>query len=527
MNIFHQKGLVGFICLGLMIFISTLIFSNNITKSVSEFQFRSYRDGSEALVLGKIFADLENIPTNQANLGFIEKDKITKNANVLANYMRIDYPNILIPVDINDLNWSHGFGISAPVFLLARAETAKLGYAENELKNGQKIHFSNGETRTITKIEVKNAFIQVYYSGTKIDFARLTYPSKIKILDASNYVFDEYKSQYGFQGIFFSWLHKHFYFFSTVYSLQFLCAALTAIVLVLLCREYGFVFGRAFGVIFLISVLESPWIVSIARNLYWVPFLWFFPSLITMWIYRNSTNSKTGIFLYILFFLAIFLKSLAGYEYLSSIVLFSLVIFFVDPFCPMPKYDVKSSIKIIAVLFALSVLGFGFALLFHGSIRGDSIVNGVKNIFQSEAIKYTQLGKVVGNIALGMDVALWDVLEKYIVHWENPVILRLNNPFVFVTLIIFTCISISVQYLISDRLRRRDLALVVFMALPPLSWLILMKGHSVIHTHLNYVLWSFGFLPAIIFVIWRSLFLLTTRYQKIFSCNMLLKEKQY
>ncbi|AUH71021.1 hypothetical protein [Legionella sainthelensi] len=516
MNIFHQKGLVGFIGLGLMILISTLIFSNNITKSASEFQFRSYRDGSEALVLGKIFADLENISTNQANLGFIEKDKITKNANVLANYMRIDYPNSLIPVDINDLNWSHGFGISAPIFLLARAEIAKLGYAENELKTGQKVHFSNGETRTITKIEVKNSFIQVYYSGAKIDFAQLKFPSQIKILDASNYVFDEYKSQYGLQGIFFSWFYKHFYFFSTVYSLQFLCAALTAIVLVLLCREYGFVFGKAFGVIFLISVLESPWIVSIARNLYWVPFLWFFPSLITMRIYRKSPDSKKSV-LYILFLTAIFLKSLTGYEYLSSIVLFSLAIFFVDPFYPIPKYDVKVTIKIISVLFVLSILGFGLALLFHGSIRSDSIVNGVKNIFQSEAIKYTQLSKVVGNISLGMDMTLWDVLKKYIVHWESPVILRLNNPFVFVTLIIFTCLSILLQYLISDRFRHRDFALVVFMALPPLSWLILMKGHSVIHTHLNYVLWNFGFLPTIIFVIWRGLWLLITKYQKVFS----------
>lgn len=527
MNIFHQKRLVGVISLGLIIVISTLIFSNNITKSASEFQFRSYRDGSEALVLGKIFADLEKISTNQANLGFIEKDKITKNANVLASYMRIDHPNILVPVDINDPNWVHGFGVSTSVFLLARAQVAKLGYAENELKSGQKIRFSNGETRIITKIEVNDAFIQVYYSGVKIPFTQLTFPSQIKILDKSNYVFDEYKSQYGLQGIFFSWRYKHSYFFSTVYSLQFLCAALTAMVLILLCREYGLVFGRAFGVIFVVSVLESPWIVSIARNLYWVPFLWFFPALITMWIYRYSKDSKKIAFLYILFFLAIFLKSLAGYEYLSSIVLFSLSIFFVDPFCPIPKYSITSTIKIIGVLFVLSVLGFSAALLFHGSIRSDSIINGIKNIFQSEAIKYTQLSKVVGNISLGMDMTLWDVLKKYIAHWESPVILRLNNSFVFLTLIIFTCISIAVQYLISDSLRHRDLALVIFMSLPPLSWLILMKGHSVIHTHLNYVLWNFGFLPTIIFVAWRGLILLITNHQRIFSYQILLKEKKY
>jgi hypothetical protein len=277
------------------VLLSTLVFSNNIIKSASEFQFRTFRDGSEALVLGRIFADVEGIQTDRANLGFIEKNIITKNADVLAVYNRLDVPNAVMPYDLNDKNWSHGNGTFDAVFLLQRTDVAKLGYASNELAVGQKIRFSNGEIRVITKVALYNLYLQVYYSGAKLEGAQFGYPNLIEVMDSKNYVFDGYKSQYGLQGVVFSYIYRHIAFFETVGALQFLNAALFAVVLVLLCREYKITFENHFGLVFLISMLGSPWIVSFARNLYWVPFLWFLPALIVMWLYRSKlSNSHYG-----------------------------------------------------------------------------------------------------------------------------------------------------------------------------------------------------------------------------------------
>ena len=131
--------------------------------------------------MGKIFADAEGIRTGRINLGFIEKDKITKSADVLGVYERLNFMNSLIPKDINDANWKHGIATFDSVFILARANVAQLGYASNELLLGQQLTFSNGEARSVTKIEFNEKYLYINYSGERLDGDIVGYPSAIKI----------------------------------------------------------------------------------------------------------------------------------------------------------------------------------------------------------------------------------------------------------------------------------------------------------------------------------------------------------
>lgn len=39
------------------------------------------------------------------------------------------------------------------------------------------------------------------------------------------------------------------------------------------------------------------------------------------------------------------------------------------------------------------------------------------------------------------------------------------------------------------------------MLLAPMSWFVLAKSHSYVHTHMNFVLWYFGFIAIMIYMI--------------------------
>jgi hypothetical protein len=208
-----------------------------------------------------------------------------------------------------------------------------------------------------------------------------------------------------------------------------------------------------------------------------------------------------------MYFLSIFLKSLAGYEYLSSVVIFSLAIFLVDPFLPNPRYGFTGSIRILFVLSLLSVAGFIFALLMHASIRADSIIQGIKITLEGDAIKYNNLSQMTGSVSRGIQMPFSELLGQYIFDWTTPVIFWVQSKLIFPALIFLALLSILFQFVTNNIERHRDAAIVFVMMLAPLSWYVLMKGHSVIHTHMNYVLWYFGFIPAIIFVGLRGVIL--------------------
>jgi len=227
---------------------------------------------------------------------------------------------------------------------------------------------------------------------------------------------------------------------------------------------------------------------------------------LVMWIYRSPENSWIRKLLYFLFFAAIFLKCLTGYEYLSTIIIFSLSIFLIDPFLPTPRYPRGSAIKTILFLSTLSVAGFLIALLMHAGIRENSIAQGLKFTLQQDAVKYTSIAANGGNKGAA-NVPLLDLLKTYIFDWHTPVVFWINHQMVFPILVALAFLSLVFQYLTADIARHRDAALIIVMLLAPLSWLILMRGHSVIHVHLNYVLWYLGFVPSLLFVAARGMFL--------------------
>lgn len=479
-----------------------LVFWKNMIGTASEYMFTTYRDGSEALVLGKIFADVHGVPTGKANLGFVERDKITKGADVLAVYERVDHPDAIVAAPVTDANWFGGISRTQPMLILQRAQGEALGYASNEVKPGQVIHFSDGQTRTVSAVSADALYLTVTFDGAPLNGRNVGYPKRIGMWTANDFVFSPYVSQYGPQGALFSRLYRSVIGFDSVSALQFFAAAACALVLVLLAREYRISISTGFAVVFLLSMIGSPWIVAKARDLYWVAFLWFLPALVAMWLYRRAAPRGLCFGLY---FAAVLLKALAGYEYLSTIVLLAMAIFFVDPWMPTPRYGTRRAMQIVIVLGALSVAAFIVALLMQSAIRGDTIMQGLELTFQRDALKYNDLSHVAHVASRGLDLSLPSLLAEYVFQWRTPLLFWGAQPYAFAAVIVLCIASLTYQFSVRAEGRQRDAALVIAMLLPALSWLVLMKGHSVIHTHLNYVLWYIGAVPALLFVTLRPL----------------------
>lgn len=481
---------------------ATLVFFLNILGTASELQFRTYRDGSEALVLGKVFADREDIDIDRANLAFIEKDAMTRSSDVLAVYYRLDHRNGLQPANVTDQNWNGGVATFDRIFLLPRTAIARLGYASNEVAIGQQVLFADGERRTITGTELNDQYLLAHYSGEALDGRRTGFPHLIGLLretDRARYVFEPYKAQYGLQGIAFSWLFRMAGELSSVALLQAMAAILFALTMTALTYEYAVSVSGGFAIALFVSMIGSPWVVSIVRNLYWATFLWILPALVAMWIYRYRGGLAGRAALYSAFFLAVLMKSLCGYEYLPTILIFSLAIFAVAPFAPNSPIGYRTATRTAAHLFGLGIAAFVCALLLHASIRADTILQGLAATYRIDAFKYSPIAGA-GITAMGQGTSLPSVLYRYVFEWSTPVLFFGNSPWVFPSLLAIGLLSLASQYAVRNPYRNRDAALLLVTLAAPCSWFILMKGHSAIHTHLNYVLWYFGFVSALLFV---------------------------
>ncbi len=138
-----------------------------------------------------------------------------------------------------------------------------------------------------------------------------------------------YFSQFGLQGLAFALLQSAAGWppERTIAVAQGVVAALTTLALAALVYCLAINFGVWPGVLAAGGFLFGPLMVSMARNLYWVPFTFFLPVvavfILTPWCLRRNR----WIPVYLAVFFTLFLKSLCGYEYLSNMVLGLLVPF--------------------------------------------------------------------------------------------------------------------------------------------------------------------------------------------------------
>ena len=314
-----------------------------------------------------------------------------------------------------------------------------------------------------------------------------------------------YVSQYGLQGKIFRLALRFLHNGEAVIHLsQLVCTIFLAITVTLLCvlieKKYNMLMATCFFSVFWLS----PWVINFARNLYWVEFTWFIPMVIGLFCSIYIESKKSRIISYILTFIAILVKCLCGYEYISTIMMGLITFLLADFIQSLISKDKEKGILIFRTTFIIglvSLLGFMTAICMHAQIRGGgNIAEGIVTIFKNDVLRRTagaDLNAFSSNLWDSINASVWEVLCKYF-HFNTEVIISIPGKLFQVICIV--PLGIFMYDYNKKVLDTNEVTLYVITFLTSISWIVLAKSHSYIHTHISYVLWYFGFVQICIYI---------------------------
>ena len=272
----------------------------------------------------------------------------------------------------------------------------------------------------------------------------------------------------------------------------------------------------------------SPWLVAVAPNLYWSPFLWLLPGVIALAFLRNARCSiPRTVAMYLLVGFSVSLKCLTGYEYLSAVA----VSVCIAPLCALRGNNAMQRVDffeagrlflcvcagfIAAVflqMYQLSILDPGAYEAFFSRVTANT-AGGTGEIEALESLRIRILSGSPSWIAdwllsiarsdwvLSILIFMRYFVQPALVAPASHVADKLQN-FMFPQ-IPMGALALWIVLRAAAAIRKYRLALtsedrVAVAALATLlgclSWHLLAWGHMVRHGHLNSVLFLIGFIP--------------------------------
>jgi len=290
-----------------------------------------------------------------------------------------------------------------------------------------------------------NTFDAPYYSQFGLQYKLLSIPSKLFKNNINNY--------YKFNKLF--------------------LVLLLSIVLSLFIKIIGKEFGNYSKYFLLFGIITSPWLIKFSSNLYWFIFLDFSPFVFS-WFFYKKKHFYSGIFILIL------IKSLCGYEYLSNILLSSII--------PVIYWELKNNskkikdiIKPVIKTFILGFIGFltAFTLnLIQASLYLHSIKNGL------DVIKQSLIYRTIGD-ALGKKVDPFVDLQTFFSYLNQKSFIFINH-YQLIGLVLILYIVINFLYKKINKKNDNKLFLITMIGLFfSLSWNSIALGHMRYHIHIN------------------------------------------
>ena len=469
------------------------------SMDVQNTSFESFQADSETLVTGLIRAEEDQIDNPERfNLGRYSDVK-----GEYRSYEDIEY--------MTDDNWDHGYHR-----LRAGVAIPSSAYSSKVISSGKSVVFFNGVKMDILETFAGNNYTEIYFDADQIlDYNSFGSLEHIRFLDADGNEIDHavlspYRSQYGLQGKVFKYIARFLKNYNVVEYLHLLCSFATAFVLMVLVflirKKYDHLLAGCFFVTFLLS----PWIVNFARNLYWVEFTWFLPMAAGLFCAWKIEIKKARILSYAAVFVFVMIKSLCGYEYITTVMMGAIAFMLVDFSMAVVSQDKKRSILLFQTIFILGIAaltGFFAAICVHADLKGGgNILEGIKLIFSQDVLRRTygaDLNNFTGTYGAelyyySLTASVWEVLSKYF-HFDTEIITGIaGNLFpllCIMPLLVFVC-----DYKVG-RVNVKQISMYIVFFLTAASWYVLAKAHSYIHTRMNYVLWYVGFVPICFYVI--------------------------
>jgi hypothetical protein len=312
--------------------------------------------------------------------------------------------------------------------------------------------------------------------------------------------FAAYPTQYGLQQPVYGFLHAHTPL-DSLGALQLIPSLLTAVVLVMLFRRYLTIFGPRFATLFLIGMALSPWFIAFARNLYWNPFVLLLPALAAAFLYSAEGVWKRRLLL-VAVGAAVTLKCLINYEYLTCVAVLAAAVFMVGPYFDPRRTDPRPDFLMAAMVMAVCVAGFVVAFLIHAGARGDTIIDGIRSMYEQDIARrtYGDASRFTGEAAESLRASPLDVFRIYLFDWPERRRMVIPGK-LFLVMLAVALAGLAWMFASRRPERFRNFWLLSVYTFVPFSWFLFAKGHSYTQSHINFVLLYIGFLPALVYVV--------------------------
>ena len=330
--------------------------------------------------------------------------------------------------------------------------------------------------------------------------------------------FSPYMSQPGGQGIIFSLFDKFIPLSPQIklWSFYVLTALLSAIALTAIINRFYEEFGGWVAIFVVGSVVLSQWLTVFGKNLWWSLWAFYLPMIVVMYLLKRHRVplNRQFIMFGILIFVAVSIKCfINGYEYITTTL-----VMMVTPCIYYAILDKWSRYQCVKWTLA-AVCGSGVAiflslimLCFQIGAAKDGFMDGVGHVVWSFGKRtYANPESFPPVYAASLEAGTIGVVITYV----NGIFFDLNNYLSFTNsfvsnfllkvryaylIVLFIAMSTLLFWQSKKTMPERHqhyIALIWttwFSILAPLSWYVIFKAHSYIHTHMSFLLWQMPFI---------------------------------
>jgi hypothetical protein len=319
------------------------------------------------------------------------------------------------------------------------------------------------------------------------------YFSNPRLVDSLHLIWLAYPNQFGLQGIVFSivdlinplpraWRIGFYHLLASLMS----AGALVWIADILRRR-----FGWAAFCGFLIPPAIEPMFTALGPNLYWVVGTWLFPMAIAMYL-ADEENSRRRLYLVAAAFACFLVKSLCGYEFVSTVILAAAT------GCLLGTKEIPDrlarNISNVAWILAAGIAGFAVAVAAHAAKLGGFAViadrAGARIAGDSSLLK--------DQLLLGKFASFQTVLLRYLEGNDVTLIKSFGLPFgLFLLVAILALMDREIIWYLGNDRRKLHILALAFLAsvVAPLSWFVLAKAHAFVHPPIDFILWYVPTIP--------------------------------
>lgn len=328
-----------------------------------------------------------------------------------------------------------------------------------------------------------------------------------------------YLSQPGGQGLLFSWLDQRIPLPppTRLFFLRELTSFYSAVVLGLLVMWLHREFGGAAALAGLASMLLSQWLVVFGRNLWWCLWAFYLPMVAVLWILRwqRTSAGRHAFSCGLMVFLGLLFKYFVnGFEYITTTLVMALVPFVYEGILA------KGRGRVSLARLGAAALGAGLAIalaLLALAVQVATVKGSLREGFGHVAYSFQKRTHadpktLPAAYQKSLEARTWPVVRTYLDgtffslerwRWLQTAAKAARLPtkvtysFLAGLFLVASIVALLPRKRWIARGRWRSvLALVAatwFSLLAPLSWFVVFKAHSYIHTHMNYIVWQMPF----------------------------------